>query len=105
PNLARYQGWLADTRGLELGLYEELWRWSVTDLGGFWGSLWEYFAVSGSRPEATVLAERAMPGARWFPGARLSYAEHALERGAAGRPARMAGGGGGGGGPAPFAGL
>ncbi|HKE99634.1 MAG TPA: acetoacetate--CoA ligase [Actinomycetes bacterium] len=91
-NLARYRRWLARSRGLELGLYDELWRWSVTDLDGFWGSLWDWFPISGSRADATALADPAMPGTRWFPGARLSYAEHALLRGAADRPALIAGG-------------
>jgi acetoacetyl-CoA synthetase len=90
-NLTRYRRWLSRTRDVEHDRYEELWRWSVTDLDGFWDSLWAYFAVSGSRPDATVLAGRSMPGTRWFPGARLSYAEHALRRGAGGRPALIAG--------------
>jgi acetoacetyl-CoA synthetase len=54
--------------------YHELWRWSVEDLEGFWGSIWERFEV-GPRPER-VLARDQMPGAEWFPGARLNYAEH-----------------------------
>ncbi|HEY6055832.1 MAG TPA: acetyl-coenzyme A synthetase N-terminal domain-containing protein, partial [Gaiellaceae bacterium] len=58
-------------RGFES--YEELWRWSVTDLDGFWGSLWEEFEVQASRPYERVLGRREMPGAEWFPGAELSY--------------------------------
>ncbi|HEY6016851.1 MAG TPA: acetoacetate--CoA ligase [Gaiellaceae bacterium] len=61
-------------RGFES--YEELWRWSVTDLDGFWGSLWEEFEVQASRPYERVLGRREMPGAEWFPGAELSYVEH-----------------------------
>ncbi|MGH9125670.1 MAG: acetoacetate--CoA ligase [Acidimicrobiales bacterium] len=57
--------------------YDDLWRWSVEDLEGFWGSIWEYFEVGRERP-APVLAGEAMPGARWCPGARLNYAEYAL---------------------------
>jgi acetoacetyl-CoA synthetase len=57
-----------------LGTYEELWRWSVTDLDGFWGSIWDFFGVQGTYDQ--VLAERRMPGAAWFPGAGLNYAEH-----------------------------
>jgi acetoacetyl-CoA synthetase len=59
-------------RGFET--YDELWRWSVTDLDGFWGSIWDFFGVEG-RYEA-VLASREMPGAQWFPGTQLNYAEH-----------------------------
>jgi acetoacetyl-CoA synthetase len=56
--------------------YEELWRWSVEDLEGFWGSLWEWCDVRASRPYERVLGRAEMPGAEWFPGAELSYAEH-----------------------------
>jgi acetoacetyl-CoA synthetase len=55
------------------GSYEELWRWSVSDLDGFWGSLWELYEL-GPAP-GTVLAREGMPGAVWFPGAQLNYAE------------------------------
>ncbi|HET8606119.1 MAG TPA: acetoacetate--CoA ligase [Gaiellaceae bacterium] len=68
--LARYLG----DRGF--ATYDELWRWSVTDLEGFWGSLWDEFSVQASRPYERVLGRRAMPGAEWFPGAELSYVEH-----------------------------
>jgi acetoacetyl-CoA synthetase len=56
------------------GSYDELWRWSVDDLDGFWGSIWEFFGVEGSHDR--VLASAEMPGATWFPGAELSYPEH-----------------------------
>jgi acetoacetyl-CoA synthetase len=58
------------------GPYEELWRWSVDDLEGFWAAVWDFFDVQASAPYERVLGRREMPGAQWFPGARLSYAEH-----------------------------
>ncbi len=58
--------------------YHELWRWSVEDLEGFWGAVWEFFDVRPSTPYERVLANGEMPGAQWFPGARLNYAEHLL---------------------------
>jgi acetoacetyl-CoA synthetase len=58
------------------GPYEDLWRWSVSDLEGFWGSVWDFFDVQADAPYERVLGRREMPGAQWFPGARLSYAEH-----------------------------
>jgi acetoacetyl-CoA synthetase len=79
-NIARYMDWLAATRGLSFGSYGRLWEWSTGDLEGFWGSLWDYFGVRGHRPPRQVLARREMPGAEWFPGAELNYAEHALRR-------------------------
>jgi len=54
--------------------YESLWRWSVDDLEAFWAAVWEDFGVAGSYD--AVLGSREMPGAEWFPGARVSYAEH-----------------------------
>jgi acetoacetyl-CoA synthetase len=74
--ITEYARWLGQTRGLELDGYADLWQWSVDDLDAFWGSLWEFFDVRASTPFASVLASREMPGAEWFPGARLSYAEH-----------------------------
>jgi acetoacetyl-CoA synthetase len=58
------------------GDYEQLWRWSVDDLEGFWAAIWEFFDVQASEPYERVLGRREMPGAQWFPGSRLSYAEH-----------------------------
>ena len=58
--------------------YAALWEWSTTDLDGFWQAVWDFFDVRSSTPHTAVLAERAMPGARWFPGARLNFAEHIL---------------------------
>jgi acetoacetyl-CoA synthetase len=79
-NITRYLGWLNETRGLKFDGYHDLWRWSVTDLEGFWASIWEYFQLVAHRPYTRVLSDREMPGARWFSGAELNYAEHALRR-------------------------
>ncbi|HEU4978332.1 MAG TPA: acetoacetate--CoA ligase [Solirubrobacteraceae bacterium] len=58
--------------------YADLWRWSVEDLEGFWRAVWEFFGVRADGSPDVVLASRGMPGAEWFPGVRLSYAEHIL---------------------------
>jgi acetoacetyl-CoA synthetase len=82
-NLTRYLRWLRDRRGLRLASYEDLWRWSVEDLDGFWASMWEFFEVGGpgtASAPVPALAERRMPGARWFPGATLNHAELSLRR-------------------------
>ncbi len=73
-----YLRWLAAERGPSLRDADELWRWSVEDLEGFWGSVWDYFEVRTHAPYERVLGSRQMPGAEWFPGARLNYAEHAF---------------------------
>ena len=73
-----YARWLERTRGVDLPDYESLWEWSVNDLEGFWASIWERFDVIASVPYERVLGSRAMPGAEWFSGARLNFAEHVL---------------------------
>jgi acetoacetyl-CoA synthetase len=76
-HLTHFLGWLA-ARGRRFDSYAALWEWSVDDLEGFWGSLWEYFDIRASRAYQRVLGRQSMPGAEWFPGARLNYAEHVL---------------------------
>lgn len=77
-NLTRFSKWLARERGLQFASYDALWRWSVTELEEFWQAIWEYFGVESSEPHSRVLGKRTMPGAEWFPGARLNYAQHVL---------------------------
>src|SRR5256714_1941572 len=78
--ITRYREWLSETRGLALEDYADLWQWSVDELEDFWRSIWEFFEVDASEPYERVLTTREMPGAQWFPGARLSYAEHIFRR-------------------------
>jgi len=73
--IGRFVNWLSDERGLEFAAYDDLWRWSVADLEGFWGGLWDFYGIR-STPYEHVLGKRTMPGAEWFTGARLNYAEH-----------------------------
>ncbi|WP_263250436.1 acetoacetate--CoA ligase [Saccharopolyspora rosea] len=76
--MAAFRDWLRAERDLDLPDYRSLWEWSVSDLSGFWSAIAEFFAVRfHDRPRA-VLAEEVMPGAEWFPGATLNYAEQAL---------------------------
>ncbi|MCW3049990.1 MAG: acetoacetyl-CoA synthase [Solirubrobacterales bacterium] len=77
-HLTAFMRWLAKERGLKFASYGELWQWSVDDLEAFWQAIWDYFEVQSSAPYERVLADRRMPGAKWFPGARLNYAQHAL---------------------------
>jgi acetoacetyl-CoA synthetase len=78
--IGRYLEWLRTDRGLDFPGYEELRRWSVSDLEGFWSSIWDFYEVRAHAPYERVLGSRAMPGAEWFTGARLNYAEHAVGR-------------------------
>jgi acetoacetyl-CoA synthetase len=73
--LTEYMRWLEAERGLRFGTYDELWRWSVDDLEAFWSSIWDFFGVESGGYER-ALGSRAMPGAEWFSGTSLNYAEH-----------------------------
>jgi len=81
-NVARYQRWLKDARGIEAKDYNALWQWSVTDIPAFWASIWDYFDVQSDVPYRSVLEAPAdatqMMGTQWFPGSRVNYAEHLL---------------------------
>ena len=88
-NLTAFTDWLAARRGLRFDGYDALWRWSVTDLEAFWQAVWDYSGVEASVPPERVLGSREMPGAQWFPGARLNYAQHVLRHERAGRDALL----------------
>jgi acetoacetyl-CoA synthetase len=88
--MADYMRWLTEKKGLRVDSYQALWQWSVTEIEAFWASLWEYFAIRASTPYARVLDERKMPGARWFQGARLNYAEHVFRHASPAHPAMIA---------------
>jgi acetoacetyl-CoA synthetase len=79
-NLTAYMRWLATRKGLTFDSYQQLWRWSVEVPASFWHSLWSYFGVHASQEPAATLPDKSMPGARWFPGARLNYAENFFVR-------------------------
>ena len=76
--LTHYLDWLRRERGLRFADYQGLWQWSVDKPEAFWQSIWDHFQVQASSPHQAVLGDRAMPGAQWFPGARLNFAEHIL---------------------------
>ena len=76
--LTHFMRWLERERNRRFDGYAALWRWSVQDLEGFWSAAWDYFGIRASVPPARALGRRTMPGAEWFPGARLNYAENVL---------------------------
>ena len=76
--VGRYLSWLQTERGLVFEEYADLWRWSVDELEEFWQSVWDYFDVRSATPYDRVLDARVMPGAKWFEGATLNFAEHVL---------------------------
>lgn len=74
--LTEFMGWLERERGLSFDGYGELWQWSVDELDAFWNAIWDFFGVQADGERGAVLGSREMPGAEWFPGTRLNYAEH-----------------------------
>ncbi|MFZ2207231.1 MAG: acetoacetate--CoA ligase [Porticoccaceae bacterium] len=89
-NMTAYMNWLADTRGLKFADYAALQRWSVAHLEAFWQSIWDYYQVQSPTPVARVLSSHAMPGAQWFAGASLNFAEHIFRGRGDDRPALLA---------------
>ncbi|WP_411150705.1 acetoacetate--CoA ligase [Streptomyces sp. A30] len=92
--IADFGRWVTRHRGVQVAAdhtdYAALHRWSVADLEGFWGAVWEYFDVDAATPYEQVLEVDRMPGARWFPGATLNYTHHALRHLGDDRPAIIA---------------
>jgi len=76
--IGHYLDWLPKARGQRFEGYDELYRWSVDEPGAFWRSIWDHFEVIAHEEPSAALADARMPGASWFPGATLNYAEHAL---------------------------
>ncbi|HEX5308205.1 MAG TPA: acetoacetate--CoA ligase [Solirubrobacteraceae bacterium] len=73
-----FMQWAGARHGRAFADYDELWRWSVDRIEQFWGDIWEYGGVRAATPYKQVLASREMPGAKWFEGATLNYAENLL---------------------------
>ena len=88
--LHHFQTWLCEHRGVAMGPYQQLWRWSVDDIEGFWQAVWDYFEVIGEGERSPALASREMPGARWFPHMRINYAENLFRNATSERPAIVA---------------
>jgi len=83
----RFIDWLAAERGLDFADYDALWQWSIADLDAFWAAIWDFFGVVSADGYETVLADRRMPGAVWFPEARLNYVDQVFRHATTERPA------------------
>lgn len=94
PQIRLYRDWLKQTRGLEFATYDDLHRWSVDDIEGFWRSIWDWEGIASPTPATGVLSGDDMPGARWFEGATVNYARHVFSHAeaaeAVGQPAIVA---------------
>src|ERR1700731_1545059 len=78
-NLLRYQTWLAESSGRIFPTYDDLYRWSITDLGPFWRSIADFFEVKFHTEPDDLLVGNSPYGAKWFPGATLNYAERLVD--------------------------
>ncbi|MBV9580618.1 MAG: acetoacetate--CoA ligase, partial [Chloroflexi bacterium] len=85
--MSEYMRWLAANRALHVETYDALWRWSVADLPAFWTSIVEFFDVVFQQSWDTVLGRREMPGAVWFAGAQLNYAQNVFRNASPDNPA------------------
>ena len=87
--ITQYINWLESEQGLSFKNFDSLWQWSVTDIETFWQTLWHFFDIKASKPYTSILSERKMPGAQWFPGAELNYAEHVFRHRSSRQPALL----------------
>ncbi|WP_026756968.1 acetoacetate--CoA ligase [Sediminimonas qiaohouensis] len=76
--MAAFMAWLAQARGLNFDDYAQMWTWSTEEPEAFWQALWDWFELRSPTPHSAVLVRREMPGAEWFPGARLNYAAQVM---------------------------
>jgi acetoacetyl-CoA synthetase len=76
--LARFMAWAGERHERQFADYGDLWQWSVDRLDEFWADVWEFCGVRASKPYERVLDSHEMPGAHWFEGAELNYAENLL---------------------------
>lgn len=81
-----FMSWLKSEKDVVVEDYAQMWKWSVDELESFWESVWEYSGVISNSPYSKVLGETKMPGAEWFPGATLNFAENIFSQSKDNRP-------------------
>src|SRR5262249_1236893 len=86
-NITGYLRWLRREIGRDFGDYHALWRWSTPDLAGVWASIWRYYGLGQVSGYDRGLGPRTLPGAQWFPGAKLNFARECLRHASDQRPA------------------
>ncbi len=77
-NLSRFIAEANKKHGLTLRNYDAVYDWSLADMPAFWELFWDHAGVIGDRQGATLVRPHLMPGAKFFPEARLNYAENML---------------------------
>ena len=77
--MTRFMNYVNSSRHLSLKNYEDLFTWSIKEIPSFWESVWEFCEVKSSTSFSQIVDDASkMPGAKWFPGAQLNYAENLL---------------------------
>ena len=77
--MTRFMNYVNSSRHLSLKNYDDLYSWSIKEIPSFWESIWEFSEVKSSAPYSQIVDDTSkMPGAKWFPGAQLNYAENLL---------------------------
>src|SRR5262245_52616769 len=76
--ITAFRGEITARTGIAVPDFAALWRWSIANKEDFWTALWDYAGVVGSRGDRVLVDGDRMPGARWFPDARLNFAENLL---------------------------
>ena len=76
--MGRFLAQMEEHYGVSLATHEAAWAWSIDHLDEFWGQVVDQFGIRFLNAPTAVLASRELPGARWFPGATLNYAEAVL---------------------------
>ena len=78
-NMTRFMQSINQKLGTDLGHYDQLYKWSVDHIPEFWAALWEFTGIVASQPYDRVVENLdKMPGAHWFPGAQMNFAENLL---------------------------
>lgn len=85
--IAEFARLIARRHGADVTSYQELWQWSVDEPGQFWQAVWDYFEMASDTAPGPALASAEMPGAQWFPQARINYVDQVFKRGDDARPA------------------
>ncbi|MEW9052898.1 MAG: acetoacetate--CoA ligase [Neobacillus sp.] len=86
-NMNKFRKWLEETRGISFQSYQDLWKWSTTNIEGFWSAIWHFYQIKAHTSYDEVLIDRKMPGTQWFPGATINYAEHIFRQTVPEKPA------------------
>ncbi|MGY0499272.1 acetoacetate--CoA ligase [Nocardia sp. FBN12] len=79
--ITEFADFVSARTGVTYPTYHDLWLFSTEHLTEFWAAVWDFFEIVADGDYTDVLTDATMPGAGWFPGVRLNYAEHALRNG------------------------